>query len=207
MNARGTSRPVFSFALVPRRVPRQSHRLEFTCAHARVSKNLSLSFSLSLSLFVSPPSTRINQPTERKTDGQKESRGKNAETREPPFKTISTGFFERRKEREFSPKFSRPFFFFFSFPFAASTSNASRTLFVVSGKRGPRVYHARDRHGPLPITPLLACYARVPTERHDVLCVCTVQCLLGANLVIERIFEKKHALETSRGDLSGLITV
>ena len=154
MNARGTSRPVFSFALVPRRVPRQSHRLEFTCAHARVSKNLSLSFSLSLSLFVSPP-----------------------------------------------------VFFFFSFPFAASTSNASRTLFVVSGKRGPRVYHARDRHGLLPITPLLAFYARVPTERHDVLCVCTVQCLLGANLVIERIFEKKHALETSRGDLSGLITV
>lgn len=42
------------------------------------------------------------------------------------------------------------------------------------------------------------------SERHDVLlCVCTVQCLVGANLVItNREHAHRHAAEATRGDLS-----
>lgn len=47
-NARGTPRPVFSFALVPRRVPRQSHRLEVKRARARVLQKSVLSLPLCL---------------------------------------------------------------------------------------------------------------------------------------------------------------
>ena len=181
MNARGTSRPVFSFALVPRRVPRQSHRLEFTCARARASKNLSLSLSLSLS--VSPPNA--DRAVEREENRrQKESQGNsrrhaNLTSRRPGSSTKPSSFpctiYRAR--------------------FPCASVSLHRT--VVSHERLGHDFDddldddlddARDTQGPS--------YRRgQPSERHDVLCVCTVQCLLGANLVITIL---KHAHRATR---------
>lgn len=174
-------------------------------ARACFQKSFSLFLSLSPSSSPHPRRGSTSRPREKQTARRKA--GERGDTRNllNHLETVSSSEEKRESSRlifpaRFSARSSVPFFFF-----SPRTSNASRTLFVV-GHADKRGHGCTTRA--IDTGPATHYITRVPSERHDVLCVCTVQCLLGANLVIERIFENSPSSdETSRGDLSGLITV